>query len=584
MKTLKYLAVLVFAGLALASCTDEPGLSEQNKGKAKPAVAIALSESSDTVFKFTLTPDASASQYGYVILEGKDNVAPDSLQIVLDEVSGTADAGVFNTADDPSKTIKFYCESNTDYQVFAAAITSTGLVGDVTKLNIFVPDTFIPEIVYDDDNGYSYEYEGSEIAIEYTEPVTYVKDKEITATLYAGYSYESTQIVQGYTITVIPYLVGTPVGTRTATVQEYGEWVVLDFGEMLPGTYYTIDIPDGAFVDATGNPAPGITSSFTYPYFYKGEPAFEWVLFGCTDNAPLAVTMPEQTDLEDLTAWIKVGVPSMVQKVDSKAEFKTIIKHVETNNGVSSETVTSYPMTPVTHFGGDYYAILVKPAGEPKPKDEVSIVIPKNAVVDIYGNWNDEITVGPMKYAYTPVYPNTGYYIVNNGDYPFTVYLMAMGETPEDGYALFADWFQLFGSLSRNPCLYLTVDEPARTLTCNDQRVNVSTGAVVDGCFGKAYYYYDEEHTQLLVFWGGGNSGVEPIVLTYGDSGDLTTISYCEYAIHASSGSYLGSFDYCEDGTTITKAPEEATITAQNKRMVNFYELTKPIGNIMLRK
>lgn len=580
MKALKYLAVICLTSIFALSCEQEQGPSDQNKGKAKPVVTLTQGTATDGVLTFTIAADNTTSQYGFVLVEGKDNEAPVAYDIVVDEVSDVAESGVFNYADAASQEVSIECDSNTDYQVFAAAISTTGLVGEVVSMNVFVTDTVAPEIEYDEDEGYSFDFEESVLYLQYTEAVKYVEGKSIVATLYAGYSYDDTSLVPGYTITVIPYLVGTPVGTRTAKVATNASGVVqLNFGDMTPGTYYTISIPDGAFVDGAGNEAPGLTSKFNNPYFYRGYPAFvstvENDVWGCTSNAPLTVVMPEATTVEDLSEWIEIGVPSMVQRVDNKLEWTTTIKHVEEKDGVKSETVTTYPMSPITHYGGDLYKFMVRPAGDPKPKDEITINIPAGACTDIYGNKSAAMTVGPMKYAYTPVYPNPGTYYVTSARFgtTFAITLQALSDDPEGPYALLSDWFGAFHQAYVNPILYMTVDEPSRTLTCDDQFIY--NGNLYSGLWGSGFYYYDSAHTMYISFWGGGNSGTDPIVINYDDNGDLAVISYFEYGVSSDADdSYLGVYDYCADGTVITKASSESqsSVSKGEELKVDFFQ------------
>ena len=280
----------------------------------------------------------------------------------------------------------------------------------------------------------------------------------------------------------------------------------------------------------------------------------EGSIFGFLENQPLEVQLPEADSIEDLAEWIKVGVPTMVNSINSKAKVVTRITHYDKAEGVSSVTISDYDMAPLEHFGGELYAALFRPAGNPAPADEITILVPAKTIQDIYGNVNDAFELGPFKYAYNPVYPQTGVYYVQYEDGPFAIQLVAMDDAdPTAGYALYADWFGLFGGKSGNPILYFTVDEPSRTLTCDDQLI--WNGALDDGAFGSGYYYYDAEHTQMLVFWGSGDYGDEPIVINYDDNGILTSTSDFEYAVHnVASGNYLGPVGYCKPGTAIVPA------------------------------
>lgn len=579
MKTLKYIAVICLAGLFLGACVKEEGPSEQNKGKAKPVVTLTKTAATDGVFTFTISADASAAHYGYVILAGKDNEAPAAYDIVVDEVGGTVDADVFAYADAASKEITLECDSNTDYQVFAAAITADGLVGDVVSLDAFVTDTVNPDIAVDEEyEEYIFEADGSVIYLQYTEPVSYVKDKEITATLYPGYSYDDELSIQGQTIpvVVVPGLSNEPVGTAKATVTVDNDVVKLDFGTLTPGTFFVISIPEGAFEDGAGNVTPAFASSFLAPYLYEYNGALVDALgvvrnnvFSYTENAPFALTQPQMTTIEDVNEWIAASSANPIVAFDSTAtKFTTVIKHVEEVDGVKSETTSTYPMTIETHYAANDTAVLVRPAGAPKSKDQITITIPAGVVTDIYGNPNAQAVLGPFTYAYTPVYPKVGTYYVTSARFQeeFSITLEMLTDDPEGPYTLSADWFGATGLDFAYPVLYFTLDEPSRTLNCSQHIYN----GQVSTLWGAGFYYFDAAHTQYISFWGGGDSGTDPIVMTYNDAGELTTISYFEYGVSQDSDdAYLGRYEYCDDDTPIRTAPSGSSVSAQSASKIS---------------
>ena len=561
MKSLKYFAVLVLAGLLLGACTKEPGLSDQNKGKTKPAVTLTLNGATDGLIAVTLAADATAAHYGYVVMEGKDNEAPAAYDIVIDEVSGGFDSDVISYADSASSKVYIECDANADYQIFAAAITADGLVGDVTSLNVFVTDETNPDIVYDEETGYSFETQGALVAIEYTEPVEYVEGKEIVANLYPGYSYEDNI---GVDVTVVPYVMQAPIGTAVAEVSVDGPVVILDFGDLFPGTYYTISIPDGAFVDAAGNPAPAYESAFGTAWFYDGSPLviidgslyFGDFIWGCTDNAPFSFKVPAVTSIEDLSEWYEAVAPATLLGLDEEAQFVTTIQHVQEVDGVKTESTTTYPMTAAEHYAPTDTSVMVRPAGAPKPKDAISITIPAGAFTDIYGNTNAEAVVGPARYAYTPVYPNEGKYTVTSEKgAAFVMELQALTDDPEGPYIMYGDWFGLFGVYA-NPILYLTVSEEARTLTCDDACIYKDA---VDDLWGSGFYYIPgTSNKYYFSIWGGGSDGTQPVVFNYGDDGNINTMSYFEFGISdASSGGYMGVYDCVLDDSPVTPVVEE---------------------------
>lgn len=148
MKKIHYFALSLVAGALACGCSDEQEPSTQNRGKEKPVVTLTAQEVDGGSFTFTIAASEQATQYAYAILEGTGNPAPLAYDIVCDEVSGVADEDredanyshyAFNVSEGASATHTFQCEPQAEYEVFAAAITATGLLSEVTKLSIAIP-------------------------------------------------------------------------------------------------------------------------------------------------------------------------------------------------------------------------------------------------------------------------------------------------------------------------------------------------------------------------------------------------------------------------------------------------------------
>lgn len=525
-------AVLVFAAAACQSEALAPAEPSTTPG-ATPVVKVEVLSTTDTGFTFQVTPSGNVGFYTCLVTT-EEIASPDPETVyALGYDNIMAKRLVYEN--DKSFTGEVSdVDFNSNYYIYAVAANPECNVSAVASASVRTTDTVAPGFVVDEDGNVDYEFEENQVLLTFSEDITYDESKKITANVYAKL-----------------YLLGAPVIQGTvAEVQTQDNQALLTFPEITtPGSYYVVNIPAGAFVDAMKQATPAVNSGFS-----KGENGVKVEgIYGYLENGELEVVLPEITMIEDLGEWIKVGVPSMVNSIDSKAKFTTEIKHSEAGEGVSSVTVTTYDMEPMNHFGGELYNILVRPAGSPAPKDEITITIPAEACEDIYGNTNSEpIVLGPYLYAYTPVYPKTGKYIVNNGEYPFEINLVAIVEN--ESYALQANWFDSFGGYA-NPVLYFTVDEPSRTLSCDGRFIY--NGSVVSSAFGSSFYYYDEAGTQVMAFFGGGESGTEPIVITYDDEGNLTTISYCEYSIFdATTDEFLGVYDSCADGTTISPMVE----------------------------
>ncbi len=148
MKKIHYFALSLAVGILVCGCSDENELSTQNRGKEKPVVTLTADEVDGGSFTFTIAASEQASQYAYAILEGTDNPTPLAYDIVCDEVGNVAEEDrengnyshyAFNVSEKASATHTFECKPQGKYEVFAAAITSTGLLGEVAKLSITIP-------------------------------------------------------------------------------------------------------------------------------------------------------------------------------------------------------------------------------------------------------------------------------------------------------------------------------------------------------------------------------------------------------------------------------------------------------------
>jgi hypothetical protein len=188
MKNIKYLVMLLAGVALLASCTDDNGLSTQNKGKTKPTVTLTAGdlfeaeEEEETVLKysFTLATSSEAAYYGYALYELEKEeksgeiieiAGPNAYEVVVDEASGTSFAGVFAAADGTSKSLDFECEYGVAYRIYASAITATGLLGELVEITIDVPTPTIK--VGDDPIVKEVGVEGGEVTLLFEANVPY---------------------------------------------------------------------------------------------------------------------------------------------------------------------------------------------------------------------------------------------------------------------------------------------------------------------------------------------------------------------------------------------------------------------------
>lgn len=392
MKLNNYITLALAAVVTLASCQKEvgDGLSDQNKGKAKPEAAVTVVSAVDDTLTFSVSATgAEVSQYGWVVFEGTDNEAPAPLDIVIDEVSGSYASGVFDAADGMTGTASIEVEPYGEYQIFVAAITKTGLVGEVASTNVVVGDETVPEL-----EEYDSEDDAAVMYLFMSEDVEYVESKEIVATLYAGY-----YTLDGDTPVFIYAGAGMAMGTAKAEVSIEDNVVTLDFGEQIPGTLYSVDIPDGAFVDMSGNEAAGVTSTVAYDAA-AGENEFDGLIAlveQSTFEVEPAAEIPATLLVKEWNQWFFFTTPQYLNGGSGKG------KAVYTSANGKTKTTREVEMTGGIEFGVTALTTIgVKLPAEPVAGESVTVTIPEGVIKDVYGNENEEITFGPILFMGEP--------------------------------------------------------------------------------------------------------------------------------------------------------------------------------------
>lgn len=534
MKTIKYFAMLLAAVSLFSGCSDDDDLSTQNKGKTKPTVTVTQGTVTDDEFTFTLAASEGAAQYAYVIFEGKDKTAPIAHDIVIDEVSGKYMSGAFNVADAASQNITVPCYSNADYQVFAAAITSTGLLSEVTELKVYIPDTMIPTPA-------KFIPSGSSVQITYSEDVV------VGSTGKATVSY-------------VQWGVGSILAAQDIPMENIstnGNVATIVCPKPANGAGYIVSFTAGLFEDISGNKCLAITSGWN-------NNTGKYVNIGWNDanvDFPIEdgyfVAQPEDADYNTPTTTIDFVFPFDVYDAEAKNAVQVIFNEAE---GISylnaAYTLEADKRT-------------VKVALPKVPTATFDVQVAAGAFYDAWGNESAAFTVATdqLRYSNFQVTIQTGTYTVNytghgsqvknpDSGMPFTLDLVKLDDTY---YALYNKWFGKYQA----PILLGTVDYSNNQIVFAGKFLNGQT--IKDGVFGSGFYYYDDAQTQMLAFWGGGNSGADPVVVSFDADGYMTAISYFDYTIHnASSGAGIAVFDACEDGT-MTYVPSETGGTTLHK-------------------
>ncbi len=541
-------AVSLFSG-----CSDDDDLSTQNKNKTKPSVTVTQGTVTDTQFTFTLTASEEAAQYAYVVFEGKDNAAPTAHDIVIDEVSGKLQSDAFNLADAATQTINVACDPDADYQVFAAAITATGLLSEVSELKVYVPDTGIPTPV-------SFNPSGNTVTVTYSEDIV------VGSTGKATVRYIQWGLGNMLAAVEIPAEnISTDGNVATIVCPKPGN-----------GAGYIVSYTAGMFEDASGNKCLAMNSGWDNnagKYVNIGWDD-DTVDFAIEDN--YFVPQPDDADYNTPTTTIDFAFPFDVYDAEAKNAVQVIFNEAE---GISY-------LNAAYTLEADKRTVKVTLPKVPTATFDVQVA--KGAFYDVWGNESAPFTVATdqLRYSNFQVAIKEGDYtisytagtnVVNTASgTPFSARLVKYDNTH---YALYADWFNAFGSINALPTLLGEVDY-ANNQIVFDGTFLLNGNPYSKPAFGMGFYDFDQEGTMMLVFWGGGNSGTDPVTAQFDEDGYLTAISYFDYTIHnAADGKGLAVYDACADGTMTYVPAQEAGAPAQNiEAAQNYQMLSTPLA------
>lgn len=129
--------LLAVAAMTFSSCEDDSEPSKANKGKERPVVTVEIADSTTTEFVLRIKGSEGSKYVGYAVYSGGDAQAPTAYEILTQDVSRTVATHVYASGS-AEFTDTVLCVLNDNYQVFAAAMTESGLIGEVTELPLTI--------------------------------------------------------------------------------------------------------------------------------------------------------------------------------------------------------------------------------------------------------------------------------------------------------------------------------------------------------------------------------------------------------------------------------------------------------------
>jgi hypothetical protein len=518
MKNYISLSISLFLSLVAVSCSED-GLSTQNAGKDKPVVTIEQNNAVNYLMTFTLTADFNTAQFGYVILDGSSTLVPAAQDIVMDKIGTALQSGVFNAVDQVKKRVEFECEPNHEYKIYAAAISDTGLLSYLAEKDIKVSDTEIPTIVKSS-------VSGNTLILEYSEDI--VLNKE---------SYATIQYVKWGTMEVTE-----KQDLPLEYISVEGNVATINCPKPANGAGYLVSFPQGLFLDLSGNKGYGVNSSFnTETNTYKN---LGW------DDATVDFTV-EDSYFKDApaTAWnsgdaaLEIVFPFDIYK---NTYLKNTVSIVYEDNSGKEYSYADYDVDE------DKRTVRIKLPHAPKAIFDVKLE--RGAVYDEWGNVNSEFELQSDEFRFCALDLKYGKYEIKADKSTFPVTFTKLTASV---VTMSADWFNLGHDLLSAsgeimPVLKGVVDYEGRTITFDGSwyyRGNLNSS----NAFGLAFYYYGKDESKYMMFWGSGK-GSSPIVVSFDESGTITSTTGFDYSVHSSdsSYSYLYTYDEVKDNATFT--------------------------------
>lgn len=521
MKTIKYLVAFLAAALMFNACEQEQGLSQQNKDKQKPTVSLVLNEANDVTLSFDVVASENAAQYAYAVFPGSDNEVPSAYDILLTETFAAA-AEAFNTkiGEGASATASVTLDCSDfaaeTYQIFAAAITETGLIGEVAVLDVTMNDTEIPVLA-------GAAVDANVLTLQFNEAVVRGNGKAYVTIIAwgVGQYYMMDEVITDENITVENNVV-------TIVCPEAGN-----------GAGYIVSFEEGLVKDLSGNKCTAVKSGLDANYQYVG-------LGWDTDFVPITITESCFVEPAENTNWGAEDA-NLVFVLPTEVMINTAVSQPITVIYDEAEGVSQ--LYAEWTLGEDFKTVTVY---LPKmPTGEFDVAIAEGAFYDIWGNPTSAFEPAALRYSnFLNVQIQTGYYAVDyvwdtEAGQEASQFLALLEQVDNSTVLLSADWFELMGGqkLALPTQLVGTVNYAESTITF-DGRWLYNGQLYSQSAFGIGYYTLSSG--EMLVFFS-GDSGNEPITVKFDENGYLTEISTIEYGVYGDT--YLGAYSYCPEGS-----------------------------------
>ena len=354
--------------------------------KKADGVEITVTEAKDESVIFTLAPKAESAYYSYMVHQANEAVEVDAQSLYSGAYKGKAGVvktGSFKwTAETAVSTVAVNgLNPNTTYQIYAVAATPMGFVGQVANASFKTSDTVAP--AYND-----YETSENEVTFYFSENVKRNAEAgAIKVAYYAPYSQEfNTEAAAAGEVNVPEDAIVVSGSEATITVPG------------LPtGCYWTIAIPEGAFVDAVGQNLPGYSSTMQMVDSEDGQVPYPTGFYG--EVSYVELPMLDDVELEVISKW---DAPILIPLVNeyaianySSRKFVTVTYTVATS---TSTQTTVHTLAPGKTYGITQSGFAVMLPEKPLNGAIVTVSVPAGCIYDVFGNDSEAIELS-FKYS-----------------------------------------------------------------------------------------------------------------------------------------------------------------------------------------
>lgn len=353
----KLIYSLAFIALGLVSCTSFDDAVTEKYGEG-PAVAINITNTTDSAFSFVVTPGEGTLYYNFYVDQADEAEEIDG-NVLLQQADN-----VHKATDEPTTSVTIDdAEPNTTYQIYAVAASDKGIVGNVAVLSVTTTDKYAPTLTGE----FEPLADKKAVAVEFNQDILRGKGA-VKGVYYKEWDWENP----------------VTIDTEDIVVEIKDDVATISAPETPDGAILVFSWEAGAFVDAKGNQCGAFTT------LYDDEE--EDFIGASVQNKKVAFEVADSVFADVKTAFKKpeefVGVATFAFDIFRIDQGKTAVKNGDVKVTYTNEKKsTTINLTPAQWTVKGNKLTFVLPEGV-EDGDQVTLSIKEGVFYDVYGNPN----------------------------------------------------------------------------------------------------------------------------------------------------------------------------------------------------